>query len=127
MNENIFEIAAANKYRFPFRGAITTEDLYDLSPADLDKVFRALNAEKKKADEESLLSSQTIEDKTLTRKLAIVRHVFDVKQAEIAAKKQAKENADKKKRIMEILAQKQDASLQNKSEDELLALLAELG
>ena len=31
MEGNIFEIAAKEKYRYPYRGQITTEDLWDLT------------------------------------------------------------------------------------------------
>ena len=44
---NIFEYAAKNKLRFPFRGSITTEDLYDLSPANLDSIYKTLSREAK--------------------------------------------------------------------------------
>ena len=43
--EKIFEYAAKHKLRFPYRGSITTEDLYDLSPADLDRIYKTLARE----------------------------------------------------------------------------------
>lgn len=52
---NLFEIAVREKYRFPYKGMISTEDLWDLSVTSLDSIFKTLNKERKNADEESLL------------------------------------------------------------------------
>ena len=41
----LFEIATRNKYRFPFKGWISTEDLWDLSVQNLDGIFKTLNKE----------------------------------------------------------------------------------
>lgn len=43
----LFETATRNKMRFPFRGMISVEDLWDLSLTNLDSVFKTLNAEAK--------------------------------------------------------------------------------
>ena len=40
---NIFEAATRYKYRFPFKGMISVEDLWDLKLQDLDSVFKLLN------------------------------------------------------------------------------------
>ena len=48
MSTNMFEIATRNKFRFPFKGVISTEDLWDLSVESLDNVFKTLNSEMKK-------------------------------------------------------------------------------
>ena len=48
----LFETATRNKMRFPFRGMISVEDLWDLKLQDLDSVFKLLNKEKKQSDEE---------------------------------------------------------------------------
>ena len=52
MSTNMFEIATRNKFRFPFKGVISTEDLWDLSVVSLDNVFKTLNSEMKKTKEE---------------------------------------------------------------------------
>lgn len=125
MNEiNIFEVATREKLRFPFKGSISVEDLWDLSPANLDIVFKALNAEKKQAETESLLSAKTDADSILDIKLSIVRYIVAVKLAEAEKRAKAKEIKEQKQRIMEIIANKQDSALQNKSVEELQAMLA---
>ena len=117
--ENLFEGAVRAKYRFPFKGQITTEDLWDLSLQDLDRVFKALNAEAKQSQEESLLKVSDKQAETLERKIEIVKHIVAVKQAEIIAIKEAADRKAQKQRIMEIIAKKEDDTLQNMSLDEL--------
>ena len=121
--ENLFEGAVRAKYRFPFKGQITAEDLWDLSPQDLDRVFKALNADAKKQQEESLLNIPDKETETLHRKIEIVKHIVAVKRAEIQAIKQAADKKAQKQRIMEIIAKKEDEALQNMSREDLMKML----
>ena len=123
---NIFEMATRNKFRFPCKGLISVEDLWDLGQVQLDSIYKNLNKEIKQIQEESLLSAKNSEDAELQAKIDIVKHIFTVKQQEAIRRSIDAENADKKRRIMEILAQKQDDSLMGKSEDELRKMLKEL-
>ena len=113
--ENLFEGAVRAKYRFPFKGQITVEDLWDLSLQDLDRVFKALNTEAKQSQEESLLKIRDKNAEMLDRKIEIVKHIVAVKQAEIQALKDAADKKAQKQRIMEIIAKKEDDALQNMS------------
>lgn len=121
-----FEIAVRNKYRFPFKGSITVEDLWDLSMSDLDKVYKALNADKKQSEEDSLLTTRNSESAELQIKIDIVKHIYSEKVVEKENREKAAENRAKRQRIMEILANKQDAALENMSEDELKAMLSQM-
>lgn len=125
-SENMFEIAARNKFRFPFRGIVSTEDLFDLSVENLDSIFKNLNSQVKQANEESLLVVRTQEDDTLSTMIEIIKHIVKVKLEEEAARLQARERRLKKQKIMEIVESKQDADLQTKSIDELQSMLDEL-
>lgn len=122
----MFESAARGKYRFPFKGQVTVEDLWDLSPKDLDSIFKALNAQSKKANEESLLASKSATDVVLDTKIEIVRYIVGVKLTEAEREKAAKENREKKQRLAELIADKQDAELREKSVAELQAMMAAL-
>lgn len=124
---NMFEMATRLKFRFPYRGMISVEDLWDLDVEQLDAVYKVLNKDAQKSQEESLLSTPRIGDADLNAKIEIVKHIFQVKQTEEAERKAMAENAMKRKRILEILAKKQDTALENMSEEELQAALAELG
>lgn len=123
---DMFESAARGKYRFPFKGQVTVEDLWDLSPKDLDSIFKTLNAQSKKANEESLLASKSATDVVLDTKIEIVRYIVGVKLAEAEREKVAKENREKKQRLAELIADKQDAELREKSVAELQAMMAAL-
>ena len=122
---NLFEIATREKYRFPYKGQISVEDLWDLSPAALDGIYKALNRTIKAQDEDSLMSEREA-DQTTANMVEIVKHIFTVKRDEQRARKAAIENAEKRRHIMDILARKQDEALNNKSEEELLKMLDEL-
>lgn len=125
--ENIFEYAARNKVRFPYRGLVSVEDLWDLPVTELDKVFKTLNSQAKRAQEESLLNTKSKEDEAVEIQIAVVKHIVSVKLAEKEAREKALENKEKKQKIMEIMAAKQDEALQNSSIDELRKMLDELG
>lgn len=120
---NIFEYAAKNKLRFPFRGSIAAEDLYDLTPQNLDSIYKLLMREVKASNEESLLTDLSVEDVQLQVKIDIVKHIVAEKLANIEKAKNAaaaKMQADK---IRSIIAKKQDAALENLSTDELKKML----
>ena len=125
--EKMFEIATRTKMRFPFRGMVSVEDLWDLSVKDLDSIFKTLNAQVKKSQEESLLVTKTKEDETLSVQIEIVKHIVKTKLDEAETAKQSKELKEKKQKIMEIMAAKQDESLHNASLEELQAMLDNLG
>lgn len=123
----MFEIATKKKFRFPFRGIISTEDLWDLSLTDLDAIYKTLNAQKKaKADEDSLLSTKTNEDIELNLKIDIVKHIVSVKLEEKAAKDAERAKRVQKQKIMSILAEKEDEALHGKSIEELQKMLGDL-
>ena len=126
MPENIFEYVVENKLRFSYKGSITTEDLYNLSVNELDSIYKNLKREAKKADEDSLLTTQSKEDISLNVKIEIVKTIVAKKLAEIEAKKKAKENKEKREKLLEIKAQREKAALENMSDEELDKALAEL-
>lgn len=121
--ENKFEIAIRNKYRFPYKGMITVEDLWDLSVTQLDGIFKTLNAQIKQEKEESLLTTKSASEAELDNKIAIIRHVVATKQAEAEKARKAKETKAETQKILEIIGRKQDAALENMSIEELYARL----
>ena len=125
-NVNIFEMAEKMKFRYPFKGMINSEDLWDLSPKDLNSIFKTLNSELKKVKEESLLEVKTQEDQILDIKIEIVKYIFNVKREEEQKRVKAKELKEKKQRLMEILANKQDQDLLNKSSEDIQKMIDEL-
>lgn len=123
---NMFGKAVKGKYRFPYKGQIAVEDLYDLPLGSLDTVFKTLNAEVKKTDEESLLQTKSAEDDILATKIEIVKYIFNEKLEEKKNRQEAAERKEKKQKIMQIIATKQDEALQNASVEDLQKMLDEL-
>lgn len=123
---NMFEKAVKDKYRFPYKGQIAVEDLYDLPLGALDTVFKTLNAEVKKTDEESLLQTKSEEDDILSTKIEIVKYIFNEKLEEKKNRQEAAERKEKKQKIMQIIATKQDEALRNASVEDLQKMLDEL-
>lgn len=124
---NLFEVATRNNYQFPFRGLINVIDLWDLSLTNLDSVFKVLNAEVKKFEEESLLNTKSKEDEELSNKIEIVKYIVGVKLAEKEAKEDEKKNREMKQRLLAIKAKRQNEALENLSDEDLDRAIAELG
>lgn len=123
---NLFEVATRENYLFPFKGMINVIDLWNLSLTNLDSVFKTLNTEVKKSEEESLLNAKTKEDEELTNKIEIIKYIVAKKLAEKEARENEKKNKEKRQRILEIKAKRQDEALENMSDEDLDKLLADL-
>lgn len=126
-NNELFINATRNNYQFPFRGMINVIDLWDLSLTNLDSVFKTLNAEAKKSEEESLLNTKSKEDEEISNKIEIVKYIVSVKLDDKKKREDAKKNAEMRQRLLEIKAKRQDAALENMSDEDLDKALAELG
>ena len=120
---DLFKVATKKKYRFNYKGQVTVEDLWDLSVEELDKIYKNLKSLQKNASEESLLQTVTKEDKELNNKIEIIKTIVTDK---LAAKDRAIKAASQRaqnQRILEIMADKQDAALKEKSIEELQNML----
>lgn len=120
---DLFKIATKKKYRFNYKGQVTVEDLWDLSVEELDKIYKNLKSLQKNASEESLLQTATKEDKEVNNKIEIIKTIVTDK---LAAKDRAMKAASQRarnQRILEIMADKQDAALKEKSIEELQDML----
>lgn len=121
---DLFKIATKKKYRFNYKGLVTVEDLWDLNVQELDKIYKNLKSQQRNNSEESLLQTVSKEDKELNNKIEIIRTIVSDKlAAQDRAKKVATQKAQNQK-ILEIMAEKQDASLKEKSIEELQAMLS---
>lgn len=123
--QNIFEMASKGKFRFPYNGSITVEDLFDLNKNQLNSVYRTLKS-MVKSEEVTLLEVPTREDEELSVKIEIVESIFNTKVVVENMALQAKETHAKKQKIMEIIGKKQDQTLEDTSVEELQKMLNEL-
>lgn len=130
-NTIIFEMASQFKFRYPYKGLITTEDLWDLTPAQLDTVYRNLSKELKSTDEDSLICTRSVEEgvkaNELKNKIEVVKYIFNHKQQAAELARMAAANAAEKQRILTVLADMEDNALRSMSKDDLLKRLSELG
>lgn len=130
----MFEKAARLKLRFESpMGLLSVEDLWELpltstgKKANLDDLAIHLNKEMKESDGTSFVKKTTRSTNSNTKlKFDIVLRVIEVKQAEAEAAEKKRENAERKQKLLELIAKKQDAALEGKSLEELLALANEL-
>jgi len=121
----MFEKAARLKLRFhvPGKGGqITAEDLWDLDCKDLDAIYTTINHSLKAVKEEGLMAKKNANVSAMELQLEIVKHVYEVKVAEAAEKVAEKERKEKRRRIEELIAKKQDTELEGKSLEELTAM-----
>lgn len=123
MVENIYKYAVEKKLRFPFKGQISVEDLFDLNVESLDSIYKSLKSQEKEANEESLLTTKSSEDEALEVSIEIVKQIFAQKQREKEERIKAAENRAKKQRIAEIIDNKKDEALNNLSVEQLQQML----
>jgi len=124
---NIFEQASRLKIRFATgRGTISTEDLWDLKLEDLDTIAKSLYKSVKEGGEESFIKKRTTVNEKLELGFELVKHVIDAKLEEADKKKLAKERAEKRAQLIELIGKKEITALEGKSIEELKAELAGL-
>ena len=129
---DMFEMASKFKFRYPWKGMITTEDLWDLNQVQLDTIYQTLSKELKVCQEgDSLLSDKPAnlfdKEQDLTARIEVVKYIFNCKQRASELHRMEEERAAKKQHILEILAAKQENALQNMSEEDLKKMLDDLG
>lgn len=134
---DMFEQASRTKLRFHSpKGLLTVEDLWDLplqaasaNRANLDAIASELHRQTRDAaDAVSFVNPQAESRNAANLQLAfdIVRHVIRVRVEERDALQAAAQRREKKQRLLELIAQKEDAALGEKSVDELRALAESL-
>lgn len=123
---NMFERASRVKLRFlSAKGALTVENLWDLplqstTGMDLDTLAKATNATLKSASEESFvtISSNPLKEES-ELKLDILKHILISKQAEQADRVNAAQRAERKRKLLNILADKEDDSLKQMTPEQI--------
>lgn len=126
MADNIFVDALAQRLRFPYKGSISTEDLFSLGLNDLDVLYKTLKAKATEISGDGLIKKVNPAAKTLELQLAVVTEVFKYRQEEINAKKTKAEIRTRNARMRELIAEKEEEALKNLSVDELKKLIQEV-
>lgn len=120
----MYKEALQKKLRFKTnKGIITIEDLFDLSLQNLNTLAIMLDEKVNEAPKKSFIEELPAEENDDELRFNIVKDVINIKL------KARKDNIDKaqkdaqKKRIAKLIAKKQDEALENKSIEELQAML----
>ena len=120
----MYKEALQKKLRFKTnKGMITTEDLFDLSLQNLNTLAIMLDKKISEAPKKSFIEELPAEENDDELRFSIVKDVINIKL------KARKDNIDKaqadaqKKRILEILAKRNDEELEKKSIEELRAMI----
>lgn len=123
--QDCFEIATRQHLRIQYRGNLGVEDLWDLPTDQLNEVYIGLRKHQKDSESESLIETKTNDSNELDISIMLVKHIFQIKMDEKNALKIKREKAARKKRIRELIAQKEDETLMSASKEELEKLLNE--
>ncbi len=119
-----FKLATQQKLRFQTnKGSLSTEQLWDLSLEDLDALAVSLEAEHKESGKKSFLVTKSVKDKTTKLRFDIVLDVLNTKVEEAQAAAETQENKEHNKKIITLIAEKQDESLKGKTVKQLEAML----
>lgn len=122
-----YKRAAKKKLRFDTpRGMLATEDLFDLGFDDLNTAAKTVNKRIKENEEESFIEPEVASSTDDKLRLTILKDVIKTKLDAKAAAEKAMLTKQKKARILELMAEKEDEDLKGKSMEELSAMLDDL-
>ncbi len=132
----IFEQASRERIRFQTQvGAVSVEDLWDLplssktNKPNLDDIAKGLYKELKNTEDAvSFVNKPATSSKTNRTQLMfdIVMHIINVRLEENAVAAKTRETAEKRQKIMEILADREENTLKTASTEDLNKMLDEL-
>ena len=123
----IFEKATRKRLRFETaQGRLDVEAVWRLSLPSLDLLAKDLNSKLKLEQEESFIKPATTTSNELSLKFEIVKYIIATKLKEDEERKLAGTKAILKSKLLEALANKQDAALNESSVEDLEKRLADL-
>lgn len=119
-----FKEASRQQLRFQTsKGLLSTEQLWSLSVPDLDNLAVALETEYNESGKKSFLVKRSTKDKLAKLRFDIVLDVLNTLVDENQKAKEATEIKEHNKKILSLIAEKNDESLKGKSVKQLEAML----
>ncbi len=116
------------KLRFNYKGLCAIEDLWDIPKATLNKLYIDLNTELKSHEVEGLFETKsTVEVETLKLKISIIKIVAETRMAEAKAKLNRSAKAEDKKKLIDLLAKKEEMELAELSKEDIQKRIDALG
>ncbi|EBS2632400.1 hypothetical protein DRX00_11595 [Salmonella enterica subsp. enterica serovar Gatuni] len=122
----MFDKATRLKLRFESnKGLLSVEQVWDLSLNALNEMAKGLSRQVKAAetDEEDFIGTKSAVDSELQLRFDVVKHIIGVKLKERDDSKDAAERKANNQVILELIQRKKQQELENKSVEELEALL----
>lgn len=122
----MFDKATRLKLRFESnKGLLSVEQVWDLSLTALNEMAKSLSRQVKAAetDEEDFIGTKSNVDSELQLRFDVVKHIIGVKLKERDDSKDAAERKANNQVILELIQRKKQQELENKSVEELEALL----
>lgn len=109
------------------RGNLSVEQLYDLSKEEIGQLAIAYRPKKPIDDEELAFLKQDTSAEETPEQLTfrILKDIYLTKQAEEDKAHRRAEVRQRNRKLLEVIARKQDEALENKSIEELEAMLEE--
>jgi hypothetical protein len=134
MSNELFELAARAKWRFPsVQGDLNVENLFDLplkttrnNQADLNSIAQALDSQLKTSEKPDFVSEVIRTDVETRGKFDLVLYIISVKKEEAAKARKAAERKARREEILAALAKKQGEQLEKATVEDLTAELAKL-
>lgn len=131
MEGNLFEKASRCVLRFSTaKGLLAVEDLWLLpltsktGNVNLDDIARELHREVRETDGEvSFVTPAQGPDETLSLSFELIKYIIKVRVAERDAAAEAMARKEKKQRLLELIAKKEDETLAGKPLEELRAMV----
>lgn len=131
---NMFEAATRLKLRFEtVKGILSCEELWDLpltsaKGASLDGLARSFNKYLKEVEEESFVEKPVPDPEKISIEIRfeIVKRMIEVRIEERDKIKKAAERKERKEKLLQAIAAKQDESLQQASLEDLQKMVADL-
>jgi len=122
----MYKQAAKQKLRIAtVKGALSVEQLWDLSLTEIDALAVSLEKEHQESGKKSFLTSRSEKDKTVKLKFDIVLDILNTKVDEAEVLQQKKARKERNQKILSLIEEKKDETLKSKSVKQLESLLEE--
>lgn len=121
----MFEKATRLKLRFQFKGQCSVEDLWDSPIQDLNNIYCELEEIKQKK-QKGLLAVKSRDDEAVELRLAIIKHIVITRLEEQQTYENTIVKAEKKQKILSIIAEKQNEQYKDMTVEDLNKLIKDL-
>lgn len=119
-----FKKACQQKLRFSTtKGLLSTEQLFDLSLSELDKLAVLLEDSYEESKGKSFLTKRTVKDAAIKLQFDVVLDVLQTKVVEQEAETERRETKEHNQKILALMVEKKDEELKGKSFKQLEAML----